>query len=64
MKTIVYTFRGRVERPYRRGYEWHEAYSETSADGNPLYPWLTKAEARADAKRQGGRATFQTEEDQ
>jgi hypothetical protein len=49
---IIYIHAGRVERGPR--YEWRDAYSE---NGN-TYPWLTKREAQADAKRRGARAVF------
>jgi len=57
-KTIVYYFRGNVERgtgkpiPYR----WHAGYSENSADGSVLYPWMTYTECLADARKRGARA--------
>lgn len=56
--TIVYTYRGSIERATRRGYAWRDGFSETSAEGRPLYPWLTRAECMADAKARGARAAF------
>jgi hypothetical protein len=56
--TIAYTRRGDVERGTGRGYVWREGYSETLPGGGVTYPWLTKTEARADAKRRGAKAVF------
>jgi hypothetical protein len=62
-KVIVFTYRGEIERPAKRrgrvaSYRWTEGYSETSPEGNALYPWMTRAECRADAKAAGYRAVF------
>ncbi len=57
---IEYLYRGRIERPDGRGsYRWAEGWSENGEAGRPLYPWMTRAEAREEAKRRGGRAVFQ-----
>ena len=53
---VVYVYRGQVERGSR--YAWREGYSETTADGGILYPWMTYRECQADAKRRGARARF------
>lgn len=55
--TITYHYRGLIERPTKRGYVWEEGYS--AGEGSAIqYPWLTKTEARADARSQGAKATF------
>ena len=51
---IIYVRVGSVERPGRRGYEWHDGYSENG----DTYPWLTKREAQQDARRRGAKAVF------
>lgn len=59
MKTrpeIVYHYRGPIERG--ADYHWTEGYSRNSVEGGILYPWMTKAECRHDAKALGGKATF------
>lgn len=59
MKTVVYKYRGMIERGTGRpGYAWHEGYSEDGESGRGLFPWMTKAECRADAKSQGAKAEF------
>jgi len=61
MKTIQinYIYRGEVERGTGGpGYRWHPGYSEDSEDGKPLYPWMTIAECRQDAKARGAKAAF------
>jgi len=58
MKNITYTYRGSVERG--RDYRWQDGYSETSADGGVLYPWMTRRECQQDAKSKGGKALFYT----
>lgn len=55
---ITYYRRGLVERPSRRRYVWKDGYSANGTEGM-LYPWLTKKEARADAKQQGAQAVFE-----
>lgn len=56
-ETITYYYRGQIERG--TGYEWRDGYSANSADGNPLYPWMTQRECQTDARLQGKRAVFQ-----
>lgn len=63
MKTIVYYFRGHVERGSKRGYVWREGYSPTAPGGGVQYPWMTKRECQADAKAQGTRAVFSKGDD-
>jgi len=58
MKTITYQYRGRVEIQTRKGYEWRDGYSPSSAAGGVLYPWEPKQHCRLDAKSQGARAVF------
>lgn len=60
MKKIVYRYRGNIERwsSLKRSYVWKVGFSEDGEFGGGLYPWMTKAECRADAKSQGGRAVF------
>ena len=54
-----YHYRGQIERPDGRGsYRWADGWSENNEAGRPLYPWMTRAEARQEAKRRGGRAVF------
>lgn len=52
----IYHFRGGVEKG--ADYKWREGYSETWADGGIVYPWMTRAECRAHAKRSGYQAVF------
>lgn len=60
MKTIIYVYRGQIERGNGQpGYSWADGFSETSRDGLPLYPWLTRAECFKDAKAQGAIAGFE-----
>jgi hypothetical protein len=57
-KVVVYVHRGTVER-YRNGRcGIYEAYSETSAQGGTLYPWMTYRECQADARARGVVARF------
>lgn len=60
IKLIEYIYRGKVERwsPSKRSYVWHNGYSQNGESGGVLYPWMTVRECQADAKAQGGRATF------
>jgi hypothetical protein len=59
MKTVTYFYRGKVERGNGKpGYDWHNGYSETAADGSVTYPWLTRRECIADAQSQGAKAQF------
>lgn len=57
-KEIIYHYRGPVERGGPRGgWFWRDGYSIQGKYG-PSYPWLTKPEARQEAKSMGGRAVF------
>lgn len=59
MKTIQYFYRGEVERGTGEpGYRWHPGYSANSEDGKPLYPWMTIAECRAEAKSRSFKPQF------
>ena len=53
---ITYHYRGLIERGAR--YEWREGYSPSTTEGLVIYPWVTKAEAQAEAKRNGQSAVF------
>lgn len=56
---VIFTYRGRVERPDGKGgYSWCNGYSET-VDGSVLYPWMTRRECQAQARKQGRRAVFE-----
>jgi hypothetical protein len=55
----VYVYRGLIERGPR--YQWRPGYSETTTKGHVTYPWLTKTECRAEAKRDGLKAVFTDE---
>jgi hypothetical protein len=52
----VYFYRGNIERGAH--YEWHRGYSEKGPTGGVIFPWLTQAECRADARTYGLRARF------
>lgn len=59
----LYKFRGGIERVKGRRnrvgtYVWHNGYSEDDGSGGVLYPWMTKAECRRDARTTGHVATF------
>lgn len=54
--TRTYFRVGRVERPSGRSYAWHDGYS-TRADGG-AQPWVTRKEARSEAKRDGVHPVF------
>jgi hypothetical protein len=56
-KTIKYFYRGGVERGMN--YEWKNGYSADGENGGVLYPWMTAAECRADAKLQGKKAIIE-----
>lgn len=60
---ITYHYRGLVERPaVRHGkvtYVLRHGFSENGEAGDPLYPWMTQAECKSDAKRRGKRARFE-----
>ena len=55
---MVYRYRGLVERGVGGRYVWREGFSQTTKDGGVLYPWLTRPEAQADAKRFNRKAKF------
>ena len=57
MNTIVYTYRGQIEVG-TGGRGRPPGYSETKPDGAILYPWMTAAECRADARARGAVAVF------
>lgn len=57
-KTLVYRYRGRIERGAGNKYVWHMGYSLTMADGGVLYPWMTRRECQAEAERYGKKAVF------
>lgn len=59
MKTITYFYRGGVERGTGKGYQWRNGYSENSADGSVVYPWMTRRECEADARTRGAVAKFE-----
>lgn len=56
---IQYHYRGRDERISQFGTRcrWVETYSEQGEHG-PVYPWMSRRECQADAKRRGARAVF------
>jgi len=56
IQQVIYHYRGLVERGPR--YDWREGYSESSAEGNPFYPWMTRKECRHEAKTRGMKAVF------
>lgn len=67
LPTIVYTYRGMVERvvhrPDRRtSYRWVPGYSAASRFGKGwcLYPWRTRRECQLAARAAGKRALFET----
>jgi hypothetical protein len=51
-----YDYRGQIERG--ADYQWTEGYSETTETGGVIYPWGTRAECKAAAKREGSKAEF------
>lgn len=60
MKPIIqYHYRGIIERltQFGRFCRWVEVYSEQGEYG-PIYPWHTRRECYADAKRRGAKAVF------
>jgi len=60
MKTITFIYRGGVERGTGKpGYAWFDGYSENTADGHPVYPWMTKVECRDLARSRSAKAVFQ-----
>lgn len=54
---IQYHYRGIDERRLGKRCRWVETYSEQGEHG-PVYPWMTRRECQADAKRRGARAVF------
>lgn len=54
---VIHTYfrAGSVERG--KNYAWRDGYSRVTPTGI-LYPWVTKREAQAEAKRAGARAEF------
>ncbi len=56
--TIVFTYRGQVERATKRGYAWRNGYSETSAERRICFPYMTKRECQGIARARGYRAVF------
>ena len=57
--TIVYTYRGQVERGAGNSYRWADGYSETGQSGEIYYPWLTWRECLRDARTRGAKAVKQ-----
>lgn len=58
--TRTYYYRGQIERGTGRpGYAWRDGYSANSPEGFVLFPWMTKRECQADAKKDGYRAVFE-----
>lgn len=47
---------GSIERG--RYYSWRDGYSEVTPGGLSTYPWLTKEEARKEARKRGAQARF------
>lgn len=59
--TVTYHYRGQIDRVRskpRPSYTRHAGYSENSAAGNVLYPWMTAAECREEARIRGCAAVF------
>lgn len=55
---ITFHYRGTIERGNGRpGYDWKEGWSET-IDGMVSYPWNTRRECQAEARRRGAVAVF------
>lgn len=53
--TVTFIYAGLIERGGpARGYRWCEGWSENGT----MYPWLTKREAQAQARRGGKTAVF------
>ena len=57
---IHYHRQGLVERPYikGKGYRMCYGYARVTGSGLVEYPWMTKTECRADAKKNNGKAVF------
>lgn len=52
-----YFFAGQIERPYARRYKRRNGYSRVCRRGSEQ-PWLTRDDAREEARRHGARAVF------
>lgn len=59
--TILYKYRGAVERGSRR--EMRPAFSPDGESGGVIQPWLTMRECQAQARAEGKRAAFQWKDD-
>ena len=59
MDSIIYFYRGGVERGTGNGYAWRDGYSEAAADGSVTYPWMTARECQVDAHKRGAVAKFE-----
>lgn len=59
-----YYYRGGVERwrHASQSYRWSRGYSAYSKAGSVLYPWMTSAECRDEARRDGVTPVFIEEE--
>ena len=56
---VVYYYRGLTERGTGEpGYRWVEGWSENSAEGKELFPWMTRRECLAEARSNGVKALF------
>lgn len=53
----LYTHRGQIEVPDGRGFRWTDGYSIT-VGGCVCYPWMTKKQARIEARAVGKIARF------
>lgn len=51
-----YFVAGDVERG--RAYDWKQPFSRLSDDGLETQPWVTRTEARLEAKKDGAKAAF------
>jgi len=61
----TYYYRGLVERGTGGpSYRWAEGWSENSAEGLPLYPWMTRHECQKEAQRNDTQAVFVRAENQ
>jgi len=61
MENIIYYYAGLIERPQKRKnrpatYGWFEGYS--LGKNGSIYPWVTKKEARKEARRMNKKAVF------
>lgn len=56
--TIIYVYRGLIERGTGRGYKWTEGWSAQTPEGHILYPWMTRRECYRDAATHGAKAIF------